>query len=444
MKNYKNILIMAIGLSLTLMACNKEKFFDKNINTDPTALSTAEPSVLLPAAQGNIAYNYAGDLSRFSGLFTQQLNGSSNQFASYDIYNFTNADFGNVWKAIYSSSLNNLDKLIKNANSRKYAYYEGMGKIMMAYTLVVTADMWGDIPYSEALKGVDNLNPHYDKGADVYTRAHKLIDEGLVLLATPDVDAGVLPASDDLIYNGDVSKWILFAHGIKARMYLHTVNIDPSALQKGIDEVALSIASAADEAKITPLSPSTNPMFQFQENRNGDITYLGSYMSNMMINDTDARVDAWIDTSADAVGPAFGGMNAPIYLLSYTELKFIEAELRARGNLIGASEAYTAAVQASFAMAGVSGSSDILKKYPYDPSKTNVLDRIMPIMMQKYVALFASPETFSDWRRTSFPNLTPKAGSDIPRRLLYPDAETNTNLNMPQNLTLFSKIWWDK
>lgn len=446
MKN-KNIYLIAAGFLaavLSLSSCKKEKFFDKNINNDPTALTTAEPSVLLPAAQANLAYFYAGDLSRFSSVFTQQFNGTSNQFALYEIYNMNNSDFGNSWNALYKTSLNNFDKIITTAHSHGDAYYEGISKIMMAYTIATMTDLWGDIPFSEALKGADNLSPNYDKGSDIYTAAHKLLDEGITLMGTDPLKAGVLPAVDDLVYSGDAGKWIMFAHAVKARLYLHVVEIDPSAADKALTEISNSFKAAADQATVVPQSPSTNPMYQFQENRNGDITYIGSNLLTMMYNDTDARVDAFVDTTADAIGPVFGGSNAPVYLLSYTELKFMEAELLARKGDNGAATAYAAAVNASFDQSGVSGASKILAKYSYDGTKTNISDRIKPIMLQKYVAMFGSPEAFTDFRRTGFPALTPKAGSSLPHRFLYPDSEANSNKNMPQNLTLFTKVWWEK
>lgn len=439
--------MIAVGIlaaSLSLSSCKKEKFFDKNINNDPTALTSAEPSVLLPAAQANLAYYYAGDLSRYSAVFTQQFTGSSNQFASYEIYNMNNSDFGNCWNAMYKTTLNNFDKMITSARARGDAYYEGIGKIMMAYSISMMSDLWGDIPFSEALKGSENLSPNYDKGSDIYTASHKLLDEGIALMGTDPLKAGVLPAIEDLVYGGDAAKWIMFAHAVKARLYIHVVEIDPAAADKALAEIAVSFKASGDQATIVPQSPSTNPMYQFQENRNGDITYIGSNLLTMMYNDTDARVAAFVDTTADAIGPVFGGASAPVYLLSYTELKFMEAELLARKGDNGAGTAYANAVNASFDQAGVTGASNILAKYPYDGTKTNVSDRIKPIMMQKYVAMFGCPEAFSDYRRTGFPGLTPKAGSSIPHRFLYPDSEANSNKNMPQNLTLFTKIWWEK
>ena len=63
-------------------------------------------------------------------------------------------------------------------------------------------------------------------------------------------------------------------------------------------------------------------------------------------------------------------------------------------------------------------------------------------MNQKYIALFQDPELFNDWRRTSFPTLTPNTGSTIPRRYPYPQKELNLNSNTP-SATIFGKVDWD-
>jgi hypothetical protein len=73
------------------------------------------------------------------------------------------------------------------------------------------------------------------------------------------------------------------------------------------------------------------------------------------------------------------------------------------------------------------------------------------IIMQKYVALFCNPETWTDWRRTGYPTLTPVTGTQIPRRFPYPQSERQFNL---QNLNaavpnhadpnfIYTRIWWD-
>ena len=66
------------------------------------------------------------------------------------------------------------------------------------------------------------------------------------------------------------------------------------------------------------------------------------------------------------------------------------------------------------------------------------------IMVQKYLALFADPEVFNDWRRTGIPNLKPNLGSFVPRRFLYPQTELDLNTNAPKATKLSDRVNWDK
>ena len=67
------------------------------------------------------------------------------------------------------------------------------------------------------------------------------------------------------------------------------------------------------------------------------------------------------------------------------------------------------------------------------------------IMTQKYIGLFVQPEAFSDWRRTGIPNLTPVAGSAVPRRWFYPENEYLFNSSAParDDQLLFERVGWD-
>ena len=435
----KSIKITSISLLACLLLFNScKKFYDKKINNSPTALDYPEPSVLLPTAIANLSYYYGGDISRIPAVLTQQATGTSNQWAAYDGYQFADADFGNAWNSLFTTTLQSLNKMSSYSAEKGYKHYQGVSNILSAYTYSVLVDMWGDVPFSEALKGPEILQPVFDKGSDVYAGIHTLLDNGIATLG--EADNGVTPGADDILFNGDVTQWIGFAHALKARLYLHTTKFDPTAAAKSLAEIAM-----ANEASFVIQSPNTNPAYQFQENRNGDITYMSSKLFNDMVATGDNRIYSYVDTVNDALGPVFGSPNSPVYLISAMELKFIEAELLARTNDAGAAQAYADAITLSFDMVGdTSGMGAVMAAYPYDATETDMMLRIKPIMEQKYYAMFLQPESYSDWRRTGYPALTPTSGAAVPRRHLYPDTEKNSNKNTPTNLTIYDRVWWDK
>jgi hypothetical protein len=80
-------------------------------------------------------------------------------------------------------------------------------------------------------------------------------------------------------------------------------------------------------------------------------------------------------------------------------------------------------------------------------AKTSATITLKDIMVQKYIALFLHPETWTDWRRTGYPALTAPAnnalGGALPRSVYYPSSEVRYNKNTPANTTLTRRVWWD-
>ena len=446
MKMFKIYSIITLAVvTLTVTSCKKKFFYDK-INEDPTALNTAEPSVLLPAAEANLVYYYGGDLSRLSGVINQQMVGAANQWVGIGtLYSIGDDETDNCWNSLYTTTLNNLNKMNAYANTKGNLYYVGIGKILTAYTMSTVTDMWGDAPYSEAFQGAGKLQPKYDAQQSIYSAMHTLIDEGITALATPSGKAGVLPGADDFIYGGDPDAWTKFAHALKARLYLHLSKKDPSNVQKALDELPLAFTSKADDGKFESFdATSANPSYQFQDQRDGDITYKTGYMFTKMAALTDPRLPKYVDTTGggNRIGDAIGSATSPVYLLSYMEQLFMEAELQQRkGDTAKAHTAYNQAITESFAMWGATGSAAYIAANPYP---TVAADQMKQIMTQKYFAMFTNPESWTDVRRTGYPAISPVVGTDIPRRLTYPQSETLYNkTNMP-SVTLFSKVWWDQ
>ena len=144
-----------------------------------------------------------------------------------------------------------------------------------------------------------------------------------------------------------------------------------------------------------------------------------------------------------------GFMMIPIVLCSFAELKFIEAEANLRlGNKTASKTAYTAAIKASLAGWGVAqaDADAYLAQTNVTPSGDVTLQNIME---QKYVALYTQFESFTDWRRTSLPALTPVKGNSVPRR--FPTSQNQrlfNGANVPAGGLdanwIFKAMWWDE
>jgi hypothetical protein len=150
--------------------------------------------------------------------------------------------------------------------------------------------------------------------------------------------------------------------------------------------------------------------------------------------------------------------SSPVHLMTFHELKFIEAEARLRLNNTDplAQTALQAAVRANIIkVSGGLVTDATINTYIANNAvlSGNFNADLEKIMKQKYIASFSSIESWTDYRRTGFPVLTPTLGGDhnqnpggaIPRRLPYCQTERLYNPNIPMPLpNLQDRFWWDR
>jgi len=225
------LLILALG-AIALVSC--EKYFG-DINKDPNNPTEVTPSAILPGVEAKLSYALAGDGSRFSVLLTQQIEGISRQWAVLQTYNFVGEDVNAIYQILYADIFIELKELQKIADRDGLNHYNGIAKTIEAYTLLFIADHWDSSPYSEALQGVDNLQPAYDSQAELYASVFALLTD-----ARSDFikDAGpIAPGGDDLFFQGAISDWISLTHFIDARANLRLAKKDPAKYQDALNAV---------------------------------------------------------------------------------------------------------------------------------------------------------------------------------------------------------------
>jgi len=136
-----------------------------------------------------------------------------------------------IWTKAYQGILVNIETLIPIAEEKQFYVHVGVAKIIKAYVYMTLVDVFGDVPYKDALKGTDlNFNPTTDGGATIYAAMLSLLDE-----AKEDLDATAnKPASGltrDIYYSGSAAKWITLANSLKLKAYL---NMDDKAGIEGL------------------------------------------------------------------------------------------------------------------------------------------------------------------------------------------------------------------
>lgn len=111
----------------------------------------------------------------------------------------------------------NLPDIIEKAAKDGATHYEGVAELIYAYGFMDMLDLYGEMPYTEALGA--SAVPSYDDGKTIYEGCMARIDRAIELLQTPQSETAV-PLSSGDIAGGDVQKWLKLAYGLKARYLL--------------------------------------------------------------------------------------------------------------------------------------------------------------------------------------------------------------------------------
>lgn len=454
----KKGIILLCTLCALFYGCKKN---GDGYTTDPNTVTDVPLKLLLPPAEVAVTLVHSTELAWYSAVFMQQQAGVDRQMASADKYLVQEADMNRPWNSAYTAALNNLKIIRDKAAVQQAPAYSGIARILTAMTLGQLTDAFGDIPYSQAFQQSANTKPAYDAQEAIYATIQSLLSEAIADLEAP---SALVPAGDDLIYNGDLSLWKKTAHVLKARYHNHLSKRDAagSATATLADLDAGGYSNNGDDAQLAFGATQTqaNPWYQFV-NQRGDVR-MGAYLLDFMKATNDPRLPFYAAKddaggysgsragtpllSASKMGALFASIDSKVPLATYTEQKFIEAEAALRGgDRSRAATAFNNAVMASLAKSSASGAA-FISAYGSETATTISLQKVM---QQKYVALFTQAEVWTDYRRTGYPQLQPAAnnysGGITPRRLPYPLDERNYNGgNVPSGVSLGSRVWWDE
>jgi len=467
MKILNKILIITGALSVGVFhSCSDDKLDE--IGTNPNNPTEVPIKLLMPQVTVETAFDISGtDLAWYSSVFVEHTTGVHGQLETADKRTGINSTIGNnSWNSLYSVALANLKIIIDRGSEggKEEGYWNAVGiaKILMAYNYSIATDLWGEIPYSEALQGSDNRTPAFDSQESVYIGIQQLLDEGIADLEKESVGN---VGSADFYYEGDADAWVKAAYALKARYYNHLSRKDP---QGTANSVLAAIANSFEDnseslifSSFTTDATGQHPWFQESNDRSHHAVSQTIY--DIIDNLGDPRGNLWFGTVDGVVVPAPNGTattdqsgttysrastsyvtaTAPLPIITYDELKFLEAEAYIR--LDKKTEAYAAyinGVEAALERAEVD-SEDIdtyLAKSTVAVGSDNLT--LENIITQKYVSfwLFQPIEAYNDYRRTMIPEMHNSVGPP-PNSFPYPQDEVAANPNVPAR-TIQNKVWW--
>lgn len=455
---YKTILIAV----LIVFTISCEKWIDPEYNIDPGASDDVPMSMLIPTIQLDMGFNLGGRfVFDITGVWMQFINGVNDAgFNLITDYYVEPAVFNNLWKFIYTKQLINARILIEKAEQLQSPYNAAVGQILTACILEFTTDLWGDIPYSNALKGSEYVHKvSFDTQEQIYASIDSLLDQAILNLST-DPAENLIDIEGDVYYKGDPEAWLKAARAIRARHTLQLSKRNGNAAYTAALTLTDAFSNNADNMEC-PFSPTNqNPNYQNSLYKPPFVVMCSTFL-NELEKRNDPRIPFYfaLDTSggisgsppgedfseASPPGDYIAGESAPIYLMTFSELKFIEAEAALMsGNPERAAEAYKKAVAASVLQVTGEGQNTWLDNHiNIENAGTITLEKII---MQKRHALVGQLQPYSDWRRTGIPDLIPIPDaflSEIPQRYPYSETERILNeKNVPYIGSITEPVWW--
>ncbi len=457
----------------------------EEINTNPNAPIDVQPSLLLR----QVIFDYGEQMS-YEGFVAGNLLGqyfTAIDFNLFDRHSLTEPQFGgNPWPILYTNLRDNEIILEKAQNNSTFSVYEGPALILKSYMAAVLTDLFGDVPYSEALQGKDGkVTPAYDSQEDIY-----LGDGGILDNLEQAIEAilnyeGNIPLEGDILFNGDLNKWIAFANSLRIKYLMRISNTtEVTAELQSIFDEGRYIQENRDNAIFDFTNTEPNN-FRLATARIGDFNLfiMSETIEEILKELGDTRMEVFFRPATNQAGEYRGLLNGPDasqlsisvadFSLSGTIFRERTGDLDANfmtaweTNLLLAEAAerqlinadakslYEKGVQQSFEYWQAAMPADYLLRGPATYDEPGV-DHLEQIITQKWLSnIINGYEGWIEYRRTGYPELKPISASLnndlIPIRLPYPtdeDALNNSNFSKAAQATngnsINAPVWWDE
>lgn len=471
-------------ISTIFTSCTKD-FEEMNINPNDASVISAD--LVLPTALENIADSWWGQETRYArlnldggALWIQHLARRiyTNEGDTYELSALLPQE---NWQELFNTSMLNFHRVQTLGVESGNENYQGVALTMKCFTFAVLTDIWGDIPYTEALQGTGETpiySPAYETQEAVYGHILRDLEAANQLLKT---DGTPISSAADIMFKGDILKWKKFANSLIIKL------ANRQAAKKTAESMALLnkiistpaeypiFESTADAASIvhSAVLPSNNIWHQVLVQNSRTDWRMSQTLINKLKELNDTRITVFANPVAgttnvyegmpnglpDALATTYGNTSypgdffqsptSPTVFMNYAELLFALAEAKLGGYLTegnSAQEYFEAAIEASFTQYGLSVPTGYITALGA-VSKAKIME-------QKWIALFGEGiEAWTEYRRTGLPDIMQfdaRAAFEndgvLPTRIFYPASEYSLNgSNISKSTTtddMKTKLWW--
>jgi hypothetical protein len=493
------------GMLITLnIGCNKIEDFG-NTNVNPNGSASVEPGSLIANVEYRLGSRSFGSndpaASTLEGFYCQYFAEptypGASRYAKQDIA-ATGYYAGALEDCQYVINVNSNPATAAAASiSGPNASQIAIARILKAYLYWQITDLYGDMPYSEALKGTANLLPKYDAQELIYKDMIKELTE-----AADQFDVVGTNVKNDLIYGGSVAKWRKFANSLRMLMAVRLSKKYPAAGGYAATEFNNALTSTygyiTDNAdNFGLLYPASTLQYNNPWSSTGNSADLGESqtMTDALAGYSDTRINSFGSnttgvpyglasaapttvTYAKILAAPFKAINGRMEFITASSVLLAVAEGIERGWAPGkttadAKIAYEAGITQSFTQWNVTMPASYLTTGPANyltgggvasiggasVAGSNALTptKIARINVQQWFAFYPmGRQGWANWRRTGYPDIKPTVfandpGAPIPRRIPYPQIDYSTNAAQVALAaaaiggdTQNTPVWWDK
>lgn len=472
---------IVVFLMLGAVSCTND--FEK-LNINPAAPVDVQPELLFR----KVLFDYADQMS-YEGFVAGNLLGqlfTAIDFNLFDRHSLTEPQYGgNPWPFLYENLRDNEILLTKSRTKLAYNVYEGPALIYKAYLTATLTDLYGDVPYSEALKGKEgNVTPKYDAQRDIYLAKGGIIDNLNTAINAIKNYKGATKLQGDIIFNGDLAKWRRLANSLKFKYLMRISGKENVADQLKQIYAESDFIKDASQNAVYAFTASQPNNFRMATARIGDynLFIMSETVEEVLNKLEDPRKQVFFRPTANNPNLYKGLLNGPdasklsisvgnysfsgrifredagrlkANFLTSFEMNFLIAEAAERGLITAdAKSFYETGVKQAFDYWYSVVPENYLKTgaAAYKVGGANPIEQIIT---QKWLAnIINGYQGWIEYRRTGFPKLKTISASLnqnlIPVRIPYPtseDALNNANFKEASAKTnknsMNSPVWWD-
>lgn len=478
----KTLYILSFFTLVLTTSCTKDF---EDINTNPNAPNTVQPSLLLR----QVIYDFGEQMS-YEGFVAGDLlsqHRTALDFNLFDRHALKSPQLGgNPWPIFYTNLRDNEIILTQSKTTSTFKVYEGPALILKAYMAAGLTDLFGDVPYFEAFNGINGtVTPSYDSQESIYLNENGILDnldKGIEAITNYDL---AIPLEGDILFNGDLDAWVKFANSLKLKYLLRISDqVDVSTELQNLYNEGNYISATAENAIFNFTNTDPNS-FRLAQLRIGDFNnfVLSETMENILIDLNDNRLSTFFKPFENSSSNQFNGLingidasSTSIALADYSlagsafredtsvldanfitswEVHFILAEAALKGLIsANAQDLYETGVAQAFEYwQTVLPATYLTTNAAYNAPGTTPLQQIIT---QKWIAnLINGYEGWVEYRRTGFPEFNAISASLnnglIPVRMPYPaeeEALNAENYNQAASATngndINFPVWWDE